>query len=186
VTGDEISFEKKKGNANNDWVLSKRIIEAKSNERPSLQQVTDVFEKLYQGTPTQAGLCATEDLIPSKGLLREVHSRCSGRVAIVTGRPRKDCAFFLETHGLSDLFPVHLRVCMEDGPCKPDPFPVAHGCKLVGVTPSKCMMIGDTPDDIKSAKAAGLAAPVGVLTPGNLTLSLTLTLTPTLILSPFN
>jgi len=128
----------------------------------TLEKVTEVFEDLYQGTPGKPGLCETEDLIPSKGLLEEIVRRCNGKVAIVTGRPRKDCDKFLNTHGLSHLFPI--RICMEDCPLKPDPAPCATACKLIGMNPKDCIMIGDTPDDIRSAVGAG-AFGYGVLTP---------------------
>lgn len=92
----------------------------------------------------------------------EVATRCQGKVAVVTGRPIKDCYKFLDTHGLRDLFPV--CICMEDAPAKPDPTGVLLACSKLGMKPSECLMIGDTPDDIKAGKAAGTAA-WGVITP---------------------
>lgn len=164
VTQEDIAVEKKKGNANNDWILSKRLMEGKNGGSSSvtLEAVTAVFEELYQGTETTKGLCATETLIPSKGLLEEVYKRCGGKVAIVTGRPRKDCDKFLRDHGLSDLFKI--KVCMEDAPAKPDPKPVLMACEQLGLDPKTCIMIGDTPDDIKAAVGAG-AIGIGVFTP---------------------
>lgn len=165
ITSEEIAVEKKKGNSNNDWILSKRLIEGKRSPTDSpitIEEVTTVFEDLYQGTDTTVGLCETESLIPSKGLLFEVARRCGGKVAIVTGRPRKDCAKFLSTHGLDKIFTV--CICMEDGPAKPNPIPVQLAFQRLGVTPESCIMIGDTPDDIRSAVAAGVPG-WGVLTP---------------------
>ena len=165
VTQEDIAVEKKKGNANNDWVLSKKLIDARLDDvskSPTLEKVTEVFEELYQGTATTKGLCESESLIPSKGLLVEVHKRCEGRVAVVTGRPRKDCEKFLSVHGLKELFPI--CICMEDAPAKPDPKPVLLACERLGLHPSVCIMIGDTPDDIRAAVSAG-AIPYGVLTP---------------------
>ena len=145
-------------------MISTRLIDGRVDaaNRPTLQEVTDVFEELYQGTATTPGFCETETLIPSKGLLQEIHNRCNGLVAIVTGRPRKDCNKFLELHGLSELFPV--TVCMEDAPPKPDPKPLLLACERLGVEPKSCIMIGDTPDDIRAAISAG-AVGYGVLTP---------------------
>lgn len=53
---------------------------------------------------------------------------------------------------------------MEDGPCKPDPFPVRSACEQLGVASAQAVMVGDTPDDVVSALLAGCVG-VGVLTP---------------------
>lgn len=71
----------------------------------------------------------------------------------MTGRPRKDCAKFLSTHDLTAYFPV--CICMEDGPPKPSPIPVQLACERLNLPPRSCLMIGDTPDDIKAGVAAG-------------------------------
>lgn len=149
ITHDDISIEKKKGNANNDWILTKRLIESKlPTITITLEEVTTVFEDLYQGTSTTKGLCETESLIPSKGFLIEIANRCHGKVAIVTGRPIKDAYKFLDTYGLRELFPV--CICMEDAPAKPNPTGVLLACQKLNMDPSVCLMIGDTPDDIKA------------------------------------
>jgi HAD superfamily hydrolase (TIGR01548 family) len=177
ITLEEISIEKKKGNANNDWILSKRLIESKrlvaagkNSKVPieevsfevSLEEVTQVFEEIYQGTLEKPGLCETESLIPSRGFLEEIKRRCHGKIAVVTGRPRKDCQKFLVQHNINDLFDV--QICMEDGPCKPSPIPVQLACKQLNVEPSESIMIGDTPDDIIAGVTAG-ATSWGVFTP---------------------
>lgn len=165
VTHEIIAEEKRKGNSNNDWVLSKRLIETqlgKVDDSISLESVTEVFEEIYQGIPGNPGLCETEALIPSKGLIVEIVKRSRGKVAIVTGRPRKDCIKFLKAHQLDDMFPV--CVCMGDAPPKPDPKPVLLACEALGINPADAVLIGDTPDDIRAAVSAG-AAGWGVLTP---------------------
>eukprot|EP00968_Pinguiococcus_pyrenoidosus_P005567 scaffold361_cov248-Pinguiococcus_pyrenoidosus.AAC.27 len=53
---------------------------------------------------------------------------------------------------------------MEDGPPKPDAFPCAEAIRLLGLEPAACLMVGDTPDDVRSALAAGSSA-VGVRLP---------------------
>ena len=106
---------------------------------PSLEQVTEVFEEIYQGTESTPGLCESESLIPSRGFLVEIYRRCAGKVAVVTGRPRKDCYKFLATHNLEDLFPV--CICMEDVPAKPDPAGVLMACKGLGVDPANALMV---------------------------------------------
>ena len=162
VTLEDINIEKKKGNANNDWILTKKLIEAKSDKIVTIEAVTEVFEELYQGTNTTSGLCETETLITPRGFLAEIKRRCNGKVAIVTGRPIKDCKKFLTTHKIDDLFDI--CVCMEDGPPKPNPFPVLSACQQLNLDPKYCLMIGDTPDDVKAGVAAG-AVSWGVFTP---------------------
>jgi HAD superfamily hydrolase (TIGR01548 family) len=158
VSPDDIRAAKAKGNANNDWVLTQRLLAERGLDVP-VAAVTDVFENLYQGTAVEPGLKATERLM----MTREALARLAARVplAIVTGRPRKDAWDFLDRHGLSDLF--REVVVMEDGPAKPDPFPVAEAMRRLGVTAA--WMIGDTPDDVRAARAAG-AVPIGVTPPG--------------------
>ena len=39
---------------------------------------------------------------------------------------------------------------------KPDPAPVLHACALAGVTPARCVYVGDDPRDMQAGRAAGL------------------------------
>ena len=156
VTGDDVVAAKKQGNSNNDWVLTRRLVKEKGGGNPSLEEVTKRFDDLYQK------LCLLETLIPEIGLIEELHHRVNGNIAIVTGRPRSDCLVFLKRFNLEKY--VSVTVCMDDGPPKPDPFPVAEACRQLNIPPSACLMVGDTPDDIKSAVAAG-AIGIGVLLP---------------------
>ena len=170
VSHDTISDWKAKGGCNNDWKLSLDLINSDPNGQRNLtlDQVTETFENYYQGTDGKPGLCDLESLIPNKQTLDELYKRCrmdggGGGMAIVTGRPRKDCMKFLKLHGIDHMF--QCCVCMEDGPPKPDPFPVKKACELLGIDPSpSVILVGDTPDDIRSAIAAGCKG-VGVSTP---------------------
>jgi HAD superfamily phosphatase len=81
---------------------------------------------------------------------------------VVTGRPRRDAHHFLDLHGIADCFSA--VVCMEDGPPKPAPDPVRAALRQLGVT--RAWMFGDTVDDVRAARAAGVV-PLGVLPPGD-------------------
>ena len=158
VTPADITAAKAAGDANNDWVVTQRLLAVGGVSAP-LDAVTAAFERHYQGSPDQPGLHTTERLIGAPDRLARLAARLP--VAIVTGRPRADARRFLDQHGLSP----HLSalVCMEDGPPKPDPAPVRAALEALGV--QRAWMVGDTPDDLRAARAAGVV-PLGVRAPG--------------------
>ena len=149
----DIRRAKAKGNANNDWVLTWRLV---VDRRPGVEfeEVRDEFERLYQGSPETPGLWREETLLVDRRLLARLAERLP--LAIVTGRPRQDAERFLAEFELAELFQT--VVTMEDGPAKPDPSPVRLAKERLGV--EHAWMIGDTPDDMTAARAAG-AVPVG-------------------------
>ncbi|OWZ03731.1 Imidazoleglycerol-phosphate dehydratase [Phytophthora megakarya] len=164
VTHEDIDAYKLAGDANNDWHLTHRLVREALQDAaaPTLEAVTAQFEDLYQGVGITPGLCELETLLTPVGLLRELHRRLPQGMAVVTGRPRKDCVKFLRAHGIEDLFPV--QICMEDGPPKPSPEPILLALKALNVKAENAAMVGDTVDDIIAGRKAGTVA-YGVLTP---------------------
>jgi len=164
VTNEMIQAAKNAGNANNDWVLAHRLI---NQDSVSLAAVTKVFQALYLGENGVGGLRDVETLIPTKALLEKLAAKYP--MAVVTGRPKEDCDYFLQLHGLDHLFKV--RVVAEDGLAKPDPFPVDHALAQLGLADAVqsgayAFMIGDTPDDIRAAvRAKGTVVALGFLPP---------------------
>lgn len=158
VTPEQIRSAKAAGDANNDWVLTQRLIAAQGVD-VDLMSVTAAFEDRYQGSTDRPGLKSTERLLLSSETLATLASRY--KLAVVTGRPRRDAFDFLERNSLTQHFAA--IVCMEDGPCKPDPFPVAEAMRRLGT--SHAWMIGDTVDDVRAARRAE-ALPIGVVPPG--------------------
>jgi len=111
VTHQDIDNIKAQGDANNDWIVSKRVIDFKIQNGPSLAQVTQKFEEIYQGTSVTPGLWSLETLVPTRQLLNTLKA-VFPKMGIVTGRPRSDANKFIDTFKLNDLFDV--VICMED------------------------------------------------------------------------
>ena len=146
------------GDANNDWILTQRFLAANGLE-VSFDDVYERYQEFYIGTDERPGLRETESLLVEPDVLQQLSKRV--RLAIVTGRPRAEAEWFLEKVKVRDLF--ESVVCLEDGPNKPDPTPVLIAMVQLGV--SKAWMIGDTPDDVRAAVAAGVL-PLGIVAPG--------------------
>jgi len=159
LTMEDIEAATAEGDANNDWELTRRLMAARGVERP-LAEITGRFEAIYQGTETEPGLRRTERLLLGAKELRALAGRLP--LAIVTGRPRADAERFLEENGIANLF--RTVVTMEDGPLKPDPAPVRLALERLGA--DTAWMVGDTPDDLRAARGAGVL-PIGVVAPGD-------------------
>jgi len=156
----DVAVAKAAGGANDDWSLTQRLLAGRGVE-VALDDVTSRFEAIYQGAPGRPGLRETESLIPAA----ESVARLARRVplAAVTGRPRRDAIAFLERAGIARHFAT--LVCREDAPAlKPDPAPVR--AALARLKVRRAWMVGDTPDDVRAARAAGVV-PLGVVAPGD-------------------
>lgn len=166
VTRSDITALKEQGGANNDWIVTRRLIEAGlpfGSCLPSQAEVTDKFQEVYETVRH------TERLIAPVELLASLAARVP--LAIVTGRPREEADRFLKDANIASFFPV--VVCMEDGPAKPNPFPVLTALKRldikVAAEPGQhALFIGDTPDDIVAAiRSECGVVPLGILAPGD-------------------
>ena len=157
VTGADIAAAKALGNANNDWVLTRALLLARGVD-VSLEAVTDTFERLYQGEGSSPGLKLTERARVDRAYLERLAARF--RIAMVTGRPRRDADELIEREGWGGLFEV--TVVMGDTTPKPDPAPVQLALDRLGVR--HAWMLGDTVDDVRAARAAGVV-PIGIHAP---------------------
>ncbi|MDY7076651.1 MAG: HAD family hydrolase [Chloroflexota bacterium] len=76
------------------------------------------------------------------------------RLAVVTTRGQAEAEAFLDQHDLHNIF--ELLVTRESTwRLKPHPAPIQHAAKLLGVPVERCVMVGDTTVDVKSARRAG-------------------------------
>lgn len=76
------------------------------------------------------------------------------RLAVVTTRGRRDTEAFLDQHNLRGYFDA-LVTRESTWRLKPHPAPVRRAAQLLGVPIEQCVMVGDTPMDVKSARRAG-------------------------------
>jgi len=153
ITSAQVSAAIRRGDAANDWVVTRRLIEA-GGQRTSPDDVIARYQSLYMS------LREREVLIPTTSLLDRLAARRP--LAIVTGRPRAEAEWFLERVGIAHLFGT--VVAMEDAPPKPDPAPVRLALERLGVR--RAWMVGDTSDDMHAAAQAGVL-PLAVAAPGD-------------------
>jgi histidinol-phosphate aminotransferase len=159
LTAEDVARAKSGGDTNNDWQLTRRLLE-ESGVKVGLDKVAERFEALYQGSEDAPGLRRFESLRIDRADLEALAARLP--LGVVTGRPRSDAERFLEEQAVADLFST--VICMEDAPLKPDPAPVRLALEQLGV--STAWMLGDTPDDLRAARGAGVL-PIGVIASGD-------------------
>ena len=159
VGADQIAAAKARGNASDDWELTRGLCAAAGVD-VGLDEVRDRFETIYQGADGVEGLKAKERLLPDRENLEKWSTQWP--LGIVTARPRKDADEFLERFDIARLFTT--VVAREDAPSKPDPAPVLLALERLGV--DRAWMFGDTSDDLVAARGAG-AVPIGVRVPGD-------------------
>jgi phosphoglycolate phosphatase-like HAD superfamily hydrolase len=78
-------------------------------------------------------------------------------LAVVTTRGRPEALAFLDQTGLRRFFPVVITR-QDVARLKPHPEPVRTAARLLGTEPGTCVMVGDTVNDVLSARRAGAYA----------------------------
>jgi phosphoglycolate phosphatase-like HAD superfamily hydrolase len=79
------------------------------------------------------------------------------KMAVVTTRARREAYAFVELARLKRFFPV--IITREDVlRMKPHPEPIFKAAKGLGVSPERCLMVGDTVPDVLAARRAGAYA----------------------------
>jgi len=74
------------------------------------------------------------------------------RAGLITRNSRQSAQTFLARHELS----MDVLVVREDGPFKPDPFPLRLACQNLDVEASQAWMVGDGQYDVEAGTAAGI------------------------------
>ena len=145
---------------NNDWLVSKRLLEMRGFNVP-LESVIMQFQEIYIGDNFD-GAIANEKILVQQQVLKRLAGKAT--LCILTGRPRKEAEFTLKRFGIYSLFDK--IVCLEDckGNEKPSPFGLNTIAKEFGA--GTRFYLGDTLADIECANRAGFEA-IGVLPPQN-------------------
>ncbi len=158
VTQEEIQQAKNLGGLNNDWDLTKYLLE-KYGINVSYEKITEIFQKIYWNDGK--GLINNETPLFNKELFEELSKEYT--LCIFTGRLKQEAMFALNKFNAADIFyPIITTDDIPLGKGKPDPY----GLNLLKslTLASEYYYFGDTKDDIISAKSSGYV-PIGVLPP---------------------
>jgi HAD superfamily hydrolase (TIGR01548 family) len=159
-TGQQIERElvqqyKNAGGWNNDWALSQRIC-ADLGHRVEYETVVDYFNEIFLGRNGD-GLIQRERWFPRPGLLERLGTRFG--LAIFTGRLRYELDITLERFAPELAFdPIICAEHVANGKPAPDGLLAIQRMK----PGRRLWYVGDTVDDARSARAAGVPF-IGVL-----------------------
>lgn len=171
-----VSQFKNRGGYNNDWVCTKGIIDELGEGKVSvtLDEVTARFQKAYKGDD-YSGYIATEPTPLDSGLLEKLGAKYS--MALATGRPEDEALWTLRKHKWDKVLSVVVGMESQGDKGKPHPFPLEEAVRQLKAAspdlasaphapPAQMCYLGDTGDDMRAARAAGMLA-IGVVAPGH-------------------
>jgi HAD superfamily phosphatase len=153
----EIQDYKNQGGWNDDWRLSHRLIADRGVE-VEFQAVVDRFQGFFHGDGTD-GLILRERWMAREGLLERLAERF--QLSVFTGRPCWEAELTLKRFAPGLVFaPLYGMESVKNS--KPHP----EGLLRILEQCSEAWYVGDTVDDARCAKAAGVPF-VGIAAPGN-------------------
>jgi len=154
VTRREIQEYKNQGGWNDDWRLTQHII-AQAGRQVPLEDVIARFQRLFRGNGND-GLMLREQWVARHGTLEDLAAKFG--LAVFTGRPREEAEMTLRRFAPGLVFdPI---VAMED---VENPKPAPDGLlRIAGAG----FYVGDTVDDARAARAAGIPF-IGIAAPSN-------------------
>ncbi|WP_456480395.1 phosphoglycolate phosphatase [Nautilia sp.] len=115
------------------------------NDTDLLQKALKTFKNHYKNN-----VCVKTSLYPG---VKETLGKLPHKKAIVTNKPYEFVGEILKTLGIEEHFEMYIGG--ESLPeKKPSPLPLLYVCKKMGFDPKNSVMIGDSKNDIISAKKA--------------------------------
>jgi len=159
ITRDLIQDYKNQGGWNNDWSLSQKIC-ADMGVAVEYNTVVEYFNKIFFGEKND-GLILREQWFAQPGLLERISQRYD--FAIFTGRLRDEAGITLTRFANGLKFEPVIGADDVENP-KPAPDGLI---KIAAMFPGRNLWyIGDTVDDARSGKAAGVPF-IGIAAPNN-------------------
>ena len=131
-------------------VLSQVLSQTEVTEKETL--VYQRFLYHYGHLPLDKKASALYDNVPS---LLALLKRSGVKIALVTNKPTQFTPDILAQFSIAAFFDV--LVCGDTlAQKKPSPEPLQHAVQRLGVSVETCVMVGDSSNDIKAAKACGM------------------------------
>jgi len=157
VGAETIQDYKNRGGWNNDWLLSQQLCRDAGREI-AYETVKDYFCRIFFGENND-GLIAQEKWMPRDGFFARLDSRYD--FAIFTGRDQKEAGITLRKFAAAVRF---APIITSDETTEPKPSP--QGLEMIrSQRPGAALYyVGDTVDDARSARAAGVPF-YGIATP---------------------
>jgi HAD superfamily phosphatase len=151
IERDLIQEYKNRGGWNNDWALSQKIALDLGTEIP-YEAVVDYFNEIFIGPNHGDGLIARESWFPRDGMLERLGKRFG--LALFTGRLKYEADITLKRFAPAIRFdPMLCAEHVANSKPAPDGLLDVQRAK----PDAKLWYIGDTVDDARSARAAGVA-----------------------------
>ena len=150
ISRDLIQDYKNAGGWNNDWALSQQILRDLGRDVP-YDTVVEEFNRIFFGHNGTEGLINREVWFDTSGVLARLQQRF--QLAIFTGRLRYEADVTLGRHARHLTFdPI---VCA-DNVANPKPHPEGLLTIAAGNPGRNLWYLGDTVDDARSARSAGV------------------------------
>ncbi len=159
ISNEQIQEYKNQGGWNDDWQLSHHIIRSAGVEVP-FEDVRAYFQHIFLGNGTD-GLMLRERWVARPGTLEKLNAQF--RFAVFTGRPSNEARMTLDRFAPDLVFdPIVGMYDVENHKPAPD--------GLLRILRENCdckvFYVGDTVDDARCAKAAGVPF-IGIAAPAN-------------------
>jgi len=159
ISRKRIQEYKNEGGWNDDWKLSHHIVTSAGVDVP-FEEVKAYFQKLYLGDDSN-GLMRREEWVAQPGMLERLNQ--AFQFALFTGRPAEEARMTLVRFAPEIEFdPIVGMYEVENQKPAPDGLE-----RIGGLNPGcKLFYVGDTVDDAKCARSAGVPF-IGIAAPSN-------------------